>query len=156
MQTVGVIGLGKIGEPIAMNFLAQGYRVVGFRRGSMIGFEQAGGMSARSAAEVGAATDIIFSCLPSDQALEEVVNGPDGLITATRRGQIVVELGSHPLKSKQSHVAAFARHGAFFLDGEVAGTPSMVAARSIATRSATSQRRGWRIPASTALCPSRL
>jgi len=48
-----LIGLGKIGEPIAMNFLAQGYRVVGFRRGSMIGFEQAGGTSARSAAEVG-------------------------------------------------------------------------------------------------------
>ena len=32
MQTVGVIGLGKIGTPIAENLLKSGFRVVGFRR----------------------------------------------------------------------------------------------------------------------------
>ncbi len=129
METVGIIGLGKIGGPIALNLLARGYRVVGYRRGDMTAFREAGGIPASSAAEVGAACDIVFSCLPSDKALESVVNGADGLAAGARPGQIIAELGSHALESKQSHVATFAGHGAFFLDGEVAGTPGMVIAR---------------------------
>ena len=44
-------------------------------------------------------------------------------------GQIIVELGSHPVPDKQQHVAPLAAKGAAFLDGEVSGTPGMVAAR---------------------------
>jgi 3-hydroxyisobutyrate dehydrogenase len=78
---------------------------------------------------VGAQADIVFSCLPSDDALEEVVQGPDGLIRSARPGQIVVELGSYPVPVKERHVAPMAEKGAFFIDGEVAGTPGMVLAR---------------------------
>jgi 3-hydroxyisobutyrate dehydrogenase len=41
----------------------------------------------------------------------------------------VVELGSHPLADKQRQVAPFAAKGAVFVDGEMSGTPGMVAAR---------------------------
>ncbi len=86
-------------------------------------------MPVRSAAEVGAQADIVFSCLPSDDALEEVVQGPDGLVHSARPGQVVVELGSYPVPVKQRQVAPLAEKGAFFIDGEVAGTPGMVLAR---------------------------
>jgi 3-hydroxyisobutyrate dehydrogenase-like beta-hydroxyacid dehydrogenase len=71
----------------------------------------------------------VFSCLPSSEALQEVVQGPAGLANSARAGQIVVELGSHPVPDKQKHVATLAAKGAAFLDGEVSGTPGMVAAR---------------------------
>ena len=93
METVGVVGVGKIGMPISMNLIKSGYRVVGYRRSSLDEFEKIGGVPARSAAEVGAQADIVFSCLPSDEALEEVVQGPDGLVHSARPGQVVVELG---------------------------------------------------------------
>src|SRR5256884_7562278 len=129
METVGLVGIGKIGLPIAENLIKSGYRVLGYRRSSLADFEKIGGIAARSPAEIGAETDIVFSCLPSSQALEEVVQGPHGLIKSARRGQIIVELGSHPVPDKERHVAPLAAKGAVFLDGEVSGTPGMVSAR---------------------------
>ena len=129
VQTIGFVGVGKIGMPISQNLIKNGYRVVGYRRGSLEEFEKIGGVPARSAAEVGAQADIVFSCLPSDAALEEVVQGPEGLVRSARPGQVVVELGSYPVPVKQRQVAPLAAKGAAFIDGEVAGTPGMVLAR---------------------------
>ena len=129
METVGLVGVGKIGLPIGENLIKSGYRVVGYRRGSLVEFEKVGGIAGRSAADVGAQADVVFTCLPSSQALEEVVQGPNGLVESARRGQIVVELGSHPVTDKERHVAVLAAKGASFLDGEVSGTPGMVSAR---------------------------
>jgi 3-hydroxyisobutyrate dehydrogenase-like beta-hydroxyacid dehydrogenase len=130
METIGFIGMGKIGLPICEHLLKGGYRVVGYRRSSLRDFEKLGGVAARSAADVGEAADIVFMCLPNDDALEEVVNGPaTGLKTSARPGQIVVEFGSHAVSVKKRYIAPLAEKGAVFLDGEVGGTPGMVAAR---------------------------
>jgi 3-hydroxyisobutyrate dehydrogenase-like beta-hydroxyacid dehydrogenase len=129
MDTVGFVGVGKIGLPISQNLIKSGYRVVGYRRSSLAEFEKLGGVPARSAADVGAQADIIFSCLPSDEALEEVVQGPQGLVQVARPGQIVIELGSYPVPVKERQIAPLAHKGAIFIDGEVSGTPSMVSAR---------------------------
>src|SRR5215472_11922520 len=129
METVGFVGVGKIGLPAAENLIKSGYRVLGYRRSSLAEFEKIGGVAARSPAEIGAETDIVFSCLPSSQALEEVVHGPHGFIKSARPGQIIVELGSHPVPDKERHVGPLAAKGAIFLDGEVSGTPGMVSAR---------------------------
>lgn len=129
METVGLIGLGKIGLPIAEHLIKSGYRVLGYRRSTMMEFEKLGGIAARSPAEIGEQADIVFLCLPSDEALHEVVQGPRGLVHSARPGQIVTELGSHPVPVKESHVSPLAAKGATFLDGEVAGTPGMVAQR---------------------------
>src|SRR5579863_5626879 len=129
METVGFVGVGKIGMPISQNLIKSGYRVVGYRRSSLAEFEKIGGIPARSAAEVGAQADVVFSCLPSDEALEEAVQGPAGLVQTARPGQIVVELGSYPVPVKARQIQPLAHKGAAFIDGEVSGTPGMVTAR---------------------------
>ena len=129
METIGFVGLGRIGMPISENLIKSGRRVVGYRRSSLAEFEKIGGVPAHSAAEVGAQADTVFSCLPSTEALDDVVQGPRGLVHSARPGQIVVELGSHPVPDKQRQSAALAQKGATFIDGEVSGTPGMVAAR---------------------------
>jgi 3-hydroxyisobutyrate dehydrogenase len=129
MQTVGLVGLGKIGLPIAENLIKSGYRVLGYRRSSLADFEKIGGIPARSPAEIGAQTDIVLTCMPSAEALDEIVQGRQGLVHSARPGQIVVELGSHLIPDKERQIAPLAAKGAAFLDGEVGGTPSMVTAR---------------------------
>jgi 3-hydroxyisobutyrate dehydrogenase-like beta-hydroxyacid dehydrogenase len=57
------------------------------------------------------------------------MHGPQGLTQSARPGQIVVELGSHPVPDKQRQIAPLKEKGAFFIDGEVSGTPGMVSAR---------------------------
>jgi 3-hydroxyisobutyrate dehydrogenase-like beta-hydroxyacid dehydrogenase len=129
METIGFVGVGKIGMPISENLIKSGRRVVGYRRHSLAEFEKIGGVPARSAADVGAQADIVFSCLPSTEALDEVVHGPDGLVHSARPGQIVIELGSHPVPDKQRQIAPLGEKGAVFIDGEVSGTPGMVSAK---------------------------
>jgi 3-hydroxyisobutyrate dehydrogenase len=129
VQKIGFIGVGKIGLPICDHLIKKGYNVVGYRRSSLADFEKVGGMPAKSPAEVGAQTDVVFTCLPNDAALDEVINGPEGLLKSARPGQIVVEFGSHPVQVKEQHVKPLAAKGVTFLDGEVSGTPGMVIAR---------------------------
>ena len=129
MQTVGLVGVGRIGLPIAENLIKSGYRVLGYRRSPMADFEQVGGIAARSPADIGEQTDMVLTCLPSAEALDEVVQGKNGLVHSARPGQIVVELGSHLVPDKERQIAPLAAKGAIFLDGEVGGTPGMVRAR---------------------------
>ena len=129
METVGFVGVGKIGMPISENLIKSGRRVIGYRRSSLAEFEKIGGVPARSAAEVGAQADIVFSCLPSTAALDDAIQGPNGLVQTARAGQIVVELGSHPVSDKERQIAPLKRKGAVFIDGEVSGTPGMVSAK---------------------------
>jgi 3-hydroxyisobutyrate dehydrogenase len=129
MDTIGFVGVGKIGMPISENLIKSGHRVIGYRRHSLADFEKIGGVPAKSAADVGAQADIVLSCLPSTEALDEVVHGPHGLIQTARPGQIVVELGSHPVPDKRRQIPVLAEKGAIFIDGEVSGTPGMVSVR---------------------------
>jgi 3-hydroxyisobutyrate dehydrogenase len=128
-QTIGFVGMGRIGLPICEHMIKRGYRVLGYRRSESTDFERLGGIRARSPAEIGAHADIIFTCLPTDQALEDVVQGANGLLQSARPGQIVVEFGSHAVDVKERYVAPLSKKGAVFLDGEVGGTPGMVVAR---------------------------
>jgi 3-hydroxyisobutyrate dehydrogenase len=129
METIGFIGPGKIGLPICANLINSGYRVLGYRRGSLAELEKLGGVAGRSPADVAERCEIVLSCLPSSEALAEVVNGERGLLKSAHPGQIFVELGSHAVPDKEQYVTPFAQKGAMFLDGEVSGTPGMVAAR---------------------------
>jgi 3-hydroxyisobutyrate dehydrogenase-like beta-hydroxyacid dehydrogenase len=129
METVGFIGVGKIGLPICENLIKSGFRVLGYRRGSLADFEKIGGTPAKSPRDIGAQCDVVLSCVPTPEAMDEVVNGPNGLIHSARSGQVIVELGSHPVPAKQKQVAPLAAKGAAYLDGEVSGTPGMVMAR---------------------------
>jgi 3-hydroxyisobutyrate dehydrogenase-like beta-hydroxyacid dehydrogenase len=129
MKTVGFVGIGRIGMAISENLIKSGYRVVGWRRSSLAEFEKIGGVPARSPAEVGAQAEIVLSCMPSPAALDEVVQGQNGLVQSARPGQILIELGSHPPAIKERQIEPLQEKGAVFLDGEISGTPGMVAAR---------------------------
>jgi len=132
METVGFVGIGKIGLQICKNLLASGHPVVGYRRSSLREFEGLGGMPAASVADVAARTECVLTCVDSDAAMREVVFGSGGLASVVRPGQVIVCLSSHPVAVKQGFADALGAQGAVMLDGEVSGTPGMVEARKAA------------------------
>ena len=145
METVGFVGVGKIGLPISDNLIKSGYRVLGYRRSSLADFEKLGGIAARSPAEIGAQADIVFSCLPSSEALEEVMQGPEGLLKSARAGQVIVELGSHPVPDKERRQDQRRRPGRATRlsceDARLSDEPGSAYAWSHAARGATWRRR---------------
>ncbi len=72
MDTIGFVGVGKIGLPICEHLIKKGYRVLGYRRGSLADFEKLGGIPAKSpAADRATEADIVFTCLPPMRRLRK-------------------------------------------------------------------------------------
>ncbi|CAN7772480.1 NAD(P)-dependent oxidoreductase [Cupriavidus necator] len=128
-HTVGLVAPGKIGLPFAANLIADGHTVWGYRRGSLAEFEAVGGKAARSPQEVAEKAQIVFTCVASADALDEVIGGPNGLLAAGRSDLLVVDIGAMALSRKLSARDRLRDAGIEMLDAPVSGTPTMVTAR---------------------------
>ena len=123
--SVGVIGLGRMGLPVAERLVAQGHRVVGFRRRWSPVAEGIGRVASPRAMTSEAA--VILTCVPSDAALLEVIDGDEGLVGGATEGLVVVDLSMTSLATKQRACARLHGAGASMLDAPISGTPTVAA-----------------------------
>jgi 2-hydroxy-3-oxopropionate reductase len=88
-QTVGMIGLGIMGRPMAKNLLKAGYPLVVHSRspGPVQELCGAGAKSATSPKDVAAQVDVLITMLPNSPEVELVALGPDGIIEGPRNGE---------------------------------------------------------------------
>jgi L-threonate 2-dehydrogenase len=133
MTTVGVIGLGKMGLPIAQNLMDRGFNVVGYRRSGTGELAALGGTGARSPAEVASASDVLLSILPDVAALREVLLGPHGTMTKLRPGTVHVEMSTLDVAEKAALRERVRSSGGDLLDCPISGTPAMVRPRAATT-----------------------
>lgn len=130
---VGVIGLGKMGLPIARNLLECGFAVIGYRRSPTDELAQAGGTMARTAAEVAAQADVLLSIVPDADAVAQVITGPDGTLAGLRPGTVHIEMSTIAAGRKQLIRDAVRAAGGDMLDCPISGSPGMVAPRLATT-----------------------
>lgn len=130
LPVVGMIGIGQLGLPIAMNLVKADYRTVGFRRTGREAFVAGGGEALDSPAAVTRAADILLLCLPGEQAQLDVLDGPDGVLAALKPGQVVIELSTYRKAFKIAQAGRIQERGARVLESEVSGSPPMVAQRT--------------------------
>jgi L-threonate 2-dehydrogenase len=133
MDRVGIIGLGKMGLPIARNLIERGFTVIGYRRSGSPELVQAGGTVAGSPAEVAAGADVLLSILPGARDVEEVIGGPDGTLAAMRSGTVHIEMTTVDVDSKARLRDAVVARGGDMLDCPITGSPGMVAPRLATT-----------------------
>ena len=100
MYRVGIIGLGKMGMPIAHNLAERGFEIIGYRRKGSPELIAAGGTAAASSAEVAERAEVLLSILPDAHALEEVVCGPAGTLTTLRPGTVHIEMSTVDVEDK--------------------------------------------------------
>jgi L-threonate 2-dehydrogenase len=132
--TVGVIGLGNMGLPMAGHLLAAGFAVQGYdvRPEAAAGLAEAGGVPATSPAEAAAGAQTVITSLPSVAALREVVSGEQGLASASPDGLILIETSTLPIAAKAEAARALGRAGAVVLDCPLSGTASQMRSADIA------------------------
>lgn len=123
---IGFIGLGRMGRPMTENLLKAGHEVTVHNRSRAVVDELAarGARPATSPRQVSEASEIVFTSLPTPEAVDEVYLGPDGLVPAARPGQLLIDTSTvSPVQSRKL-AAAVAERGARFLDAPVSGGPA--------------------------------
>ena len=128
-KKVGIIGLGKMGLPVAANLLEHGFTVIGYRRHMIDDFITMGGIPAPSSKEVAQQCDVVITCLPEDRALLETVSGEYGLIHGAHPGLTVVDIGMLSIHAKEEARRSLEQVGAHMLDCPISGIPPQVLAR---------------------------
>jgi putative dehydrogenase len=130
-QTVGFIGLGRLGLPFAANLVAAGYDVAATKRGRSDEMVAAGGRIAGdgSARAVAEEASVVFTCVQDDAALTAVVEAADGILAADGELPTVIELSTVSIPLMQRLREAVAARGGELLDCPVSGTPDMAAAK---------------------------
>jgi len=123
IRTVGFIGLGIMGGPMAANLVRAGFDVVGHNRSparqeALVG---AGGRAAASAAEAAAQADAVITMLPDSPDVEAVLLGQDGVFASARAGTLVIDMSTIRPDVAQAVAAAGAGRGLRVLDAPVSG-----------------------------------
>jgi 4-hydroxybutyrate dehydrogenase/sulfolactaldehyde 3-reductase len=119
-MTVGFIGLGNMGRPMASNLVRKGWDVVVCDvNPEPVAALAALGAKRGSIAEVTRASGVVFTMLPTTAVVEQVVGGPDGVLAHAPRGSIVVDMSTiDPLVTDRLAETAAAR-GIGFADAPV-------------------------------------
>jgi 2-hydroxy-3-oxopropionate reductase len=123
METIGFIGLGVMGAPMARNLLAADYEVVAWNRspGPLKALVVAGARAADGPAAVAAEADVLITILKDDPVVREVLGGPEGAIAAAPAGALVIDMSTvSPALARELAEQAAAR-GVAFLDAPVSG-----------------------------------
>jgi 2-hydroxy-3-oxopropionate reductase len=95
-RTIGFIGLGVMGKPMARNLLEAGYPLVVHNRSRepVQKLTQHGAEPAHSPAEVAQRSELIITCLPDSPDVKLVALGKDGLIEGVKEGSICVDMST--------------------------------------------------------------
>ena len=122
-ETIGFIGLGVMGKPMAKNLIKAGHQLVvhSRTRASVDDVAAAGAAAAGSPADVARQAAIIITMLPDTSDVELVLTGPDGVLSAVRPGSLVIDMSSISPAATQRLAKLIAGKGASMLDAPVSG-----------------------------------
>ena len=120
-DTVGFIGLGIMGKPMAENLIEAGYDLVAYNRTREKAEELDGATVAETPKEVAEQSDIIITMLPDSPQVEEVLAGEEGVLEGVRDGALIVDMSTiSPVVTEELAKKAEER-GASMLDAPVSG-----------------------------------
>jgi 3-hydroxyisobutyrate dehydrogenase-like beta-hydroxyacid dehydrogenase len=121
--TVGLIGLGLMGKPMGHNFLKAGFPLVVWNRSAAKADDlvRAGAKLGANPREVAGQADVLFTIVSDPPALEEVLNGSNGVFAGLRRGSIYIESSTISPDLARKTAATCAERAIDFLDAPVTG-----------------------------------
>ncbi len=94
--TIGFIGLGAMGQLMARRLLNNGFKLVAYDHTSRKAqaLVLSGAISAPNVRQLAKQSDVIISCLPNDETVLRVYQGPEGVLACANPGSIVIEMST--------------------------------------------------------------
>ena len=121
---IGFIGLGIMGQPMAKNVFKAGYELAVYNRSAekTKPLAEAGARVASSPKEAAEGADVIILMLAGPEAIDAVLEGPDGILAGMGEGQTLVNMSTvSPQYSKELHDRLKAR-SCISIDAPVSGS----------------------------------
>jgi 3-hydroxyisobutyrate dehydrogenase-like beta-hydroxyacid dehydrogenase len=121
--TVGFIGLGLMGKPMARNLLKAGFPLVVWNRTRAKADDLVGDGAAVAASprEAAAQADVLIAIISDPPAIEEAIFGPAGALKGLRRGSLFIDSSTISPDLARREAAACDERGVDFLDAPVTG-----------------------------------
>jgi 2-hydroxy-3-oxopropionate reductase len=123
MATIGFIGLGIMGAPMAANLVAAGHHVIGYNRSpaKADALVAKGGRAAKNVADAVRGADVVITMLPDSPDVVEVVEGPDGVLAHATDGLLLIDMSTIRPDVSRQIAAHAAERGVAALDAPVSG-----------------------------------
>ena len=164
METVGFIGLGRMGRPMASNLCRKGFRLVvnDINPAAVQELEALQARGVASVAEVASQSDIVVTMLPNSAVVRDVVGARNGVMANLKPGAIILDMSTVSPETSDELAAATKARGIGFVDAPVGGSRAMPTAASACSWPAAPWRTsrgsspcstGWAPQSSTAARP---
>jgi 3-hydroxyisobutyrate dehydrogenase len=123
MATIGFVGLGNMGGPMARNLLKAGHRLHVFDvvPAAIERVVPAGALPAADAIEAARGVELLITMLPAGEQVREVYLGPAGVIAAAAPGTLLVDCSTIDVATARAVSAAATAAGLAMLDAPVSG-----------------------------------
>ena len=121
--TVGFIGLGLMGKPMAGNLLKAGFPLVVWNRTKARADDlvREGAKFGASPRDTAAQVDVLITIVSDPPAVEGILWGGDGVLAGLRRGSTLIDSSTVSPDLARRAAAACAEKGADYLDAPVTG-----------------------------------
>jgi 3-hydroxyisobutyrate dehydrogenase len=123
MATIGFIGLGNMGAPMAANLLKAGHQVTGFDIVPDLaqGLAAKGGRVAGSMAEAAASGELVITMLPAGAQVRSVYLGDQGVLSKASKTALLIDCSTIDVETARAVSTAAAKAGFDMLDAPVSG-----------------------------------
>jgi 3-hydroxyisobutyrate dehydrogenase len=123
MATIGFIGLGNMGAPMAANLLKAGHQVTGFDIVPDLaqGLAAKGGRVAGSMAEAAASGELVITMLPAGAQVRSVYLGEQGVLSKASKTALLIDCSTIDVETARAVSTAAAKAGFDMLDAPVSG-----------------------------------
>lgn len=123
MQTIGFVGLGVMGKPMALNLLRRGFRVciVSRHPEQEAKLIATGASTIASHRELARISDVIILMLPDTDTVEKVIFAEEGIASGIRSGSTVVDMSTISPEKTIQFADRLHEMGCVLLDAPVSG-----------------------------------
>jgi 3-hydroxyisobutyrate dehydrogenase-like beta-hydroxyacid dehydrogenase len=121
---LGFIGVGYMGRLIARRLLESGFKLTAYDRDRSKAEEliRYGGTIAEGIAQLSSSSNVVLSCLPTDEAVLSVYRGPDGALANSHRGSLVIDMSTVYPETSQLLSRLGCERGVDVLDVTISGS----------------------------------
>jgi len=132
--SLGFMGLGLMGKPMALNLLMAGYPLTVWNRTAekMTPLLEAGAKPAKNPADLAKQSEIIFVMITDAPQVREVVLGEQGIIHGAKPGTIIIDTSSIAPSAEREISRKLAAEEIHLLDAPVSGGPEGAAKGTLA------------------------